>query len=81
MSKVVLDDRARRLAGLPREVALAGADEDAAMAARVIHRDAAGAHARQRAVAAVLDVPAGAAHAGDAVAPARAELPVVVASP
>src|SRR3954454_23842424 len=68
-------------ASAPGEVALAGVDDDRALAAQVADRDAALADARQRAVAAILDVPRGPADGGDAVAAARAEAPVIVATP
>src|SRR3954454_20820530 len=68
-------------ASAPGEVALASVDDDCALAAQVADRDAALVDARQRAVAAVLDVPRGPADGGDAVAAARAEAPVIVAAP
>src|SRR4051794_35430920 len=51
------------------------------MAATVVDRHAALADARERSVAAVLHVPRRAAHGGDAVAAAGAELALAVAPP
>src|SRR3954449_6076028 len=76
--------RARAVIGsapAARQVAVARVDDDGALAAQVANRDAALADARQRAVAAILHVPRGAADGGDAVAAARAEAPVIVAAP
>src|SRR5262245_51885467 len=72
-------DMALRL--LAREVAVAGVHDDADAAARVVHRHAPLAHARQRAGAGVLDEPGRAANGGHAAAPASAEVAVVVAAP
>src|SRR5215218_5310082 len=56
-----------------REIAVAGAHDDGALAATVVDRHAPLADARQCPVAAVLDVPRGAAHGGHAAAAAGAE--------
>src|SRR4051812_5913661 len=64
-----------------RQIAVAGAHHDGAMAATVVDRHAALAHARQRSVAAILHVPRRAAHGGHAVAAARAEPALAVAPP
>src|SRR5215217_4685403 len=74
---------ARRMALLVvgGEVAVAGADDHRAVIDQVAHRDAALADAGQRAVAAILGVPGGAANGRDAVAAAGAERAAVVAAP
>src|SRR5436190_22473794 len=64
-----------------RQLAVAGAHHDGAMATTIVDRHAALAHARQRSVAAVLHVPRRAPHGGHAVAAAGAELALAVAAP
>src|SRR3954469_3292703 len=64
-----------------RQIAVAGAHHDGAMATTIVDRHAALAHARQRSVAAVLHVPGRPAHGGHAVAAAGAELALAVAAP